>query len=77
LALAVYGAFSQGIPLSPQDAMLADQKLEQSREIANVTEGNSSASPQKDVQEGTITPEPALPQMPLHQMKELLIIDLI
>jgi len=61
LALAVYGAFSQGIPLSPQDAMLADQKLEQSREIANVTEGNSSASPQKDVQEGTITPEPALP----------------
>ncbi|HHW27932.1 MAG TPA: hypothetical protein GXX21_00030 [Syntrophomonadaceae bacterium] len=61
VALVLYGAFSQGIFSSPQDAMLTDQKLEQSREIANVTEGNSSASPQKDVQEGTITPEPALP----------------
>jgi anti-sigma factor RsiW len=61
LVLVIYGAFSQGIFSSPQDAMLTDQNLEQSREIANVTEGNSSASPQKDVKEGTVTAEPALP----------------
>ncbi|HHY41011.1 MAG TPA: hypothetical protein GX502_07135 [Syntrophaceticus sp.] len=61
LVMVIYGAFSQGIFSSPQDAMLTDQKLEQGREIANVTADNSSASPQKDVQEGTITPEPALP----------------
>ncbi len=61
LVLVIYGAFSRGIFSFPQDSMLADLKTEQSIEPANVTDSRSSASPQKDVKEGTVTAEPALP----------------
>ena len=61
LVLVIYGSFSQGIFSPPQDTMLIDLNTEQSIEPANMADSRSSTAPQKDLKEGTVTAEPALP----------------